>query len=308
MNSVGPSNFVETLEYRRFAEFCDACRRYRYIGLCHGRPGVGKTLSARRYTRWDQVEGCRQATDAELATLAGLDAVFYTSPVVGTPQRILDDLKRQRRHLGDLAEEPLRRQEEAAVEELRARMEERARERERNGHRWVDELPDPERSTVGAVTRVYYERRRALGDPTRLILVDEADRLKMASLEQVRDVFDAGGLGLVLIGMPGLEKRLARYPQFYSRIGFVHEYRVLNACELRQLLGRCWTPPGVRLAGMDAMDPEAVAAIVRITGGNFRRLDRLLTQMERVLEINALGRVPRAVVEAAREGLVIGQV
>jgi hypothetical protein len=47
-------------------------------------------------------------------------------------------------------------------------------------------------------------------------------------------------------------------------------------------------------------------AIIRITGGNFRLLHRLCTEIQRILQINELRTVTKEVVETARETLVIG--
>lgn len=141
---------------------------------------------------------------------------------------------------------------------------------------------------------------------TELLIIDEADRLKTTGLEQVRDYSDRHTLGVILIGMPGINKRLARYPQLYSRVGFAHEYRPLTPEELTAVLNRRWHTDG--LAGEDDEFTQAVAiaTIARITGGNFRLVDRLLTQIQRILTINQLATVTPEVVEAARESLLIG--
>jgi hypothetical protein len=112
----------------------------------------------------------------------------------------------------------------------------------------------------------------------------------------------------LLIGMPGIEKRLARYPQLYSRVGFVHQFHSLSTEEVRFILEHKWQQIGVRLQPDDFSDMEAVATVIRITGGNFRLIHRLCTQIERILHINEIRMVTKEVVEAAREQLVIGQV
>jgi hypothetical protein len=53
---------------------------------------------------------------------------------------------------------------------------------------------------------------------------------------------------------------------------------------------------------------ETPTAIIRVTGGNVRLLHHLLTQIARLVEINALSHVTREVVEAIRATLVIGVV
>jgi hypothetical protein len=295
---------VPTLEHRRFSEFCDACRRYGYIGLCYGAPGVGKTLSARSYSRWEQVkESDRFGAGPTESPL--LDTVLYTPSVVNAPHRIEADIKRSRETLRNLARRPLRQQKEERLESIRKRDE------DYDARYWKTAVGRPGlpelQPTYEDVAREYTTKELHLCDPTTLILVDEADRLRMASLEQIRAIFDAGEIGVILIGMPGLEKRLARYPQFYSRIGFVHEFRPLAAREIRQLFDQHWTPPGVHLPE-HPLDEETAAAIIRITGGNFRLLNRLLTQAERILEINSLTQLTKAVVEAARDSLIIGQI
>jgi DNA transposition AAA+ family ATPase len=269
MTDHSPTHFVVTKEYRRFVEFCDACRRYRYIGLCYGSPGVGKTLSARRYANWDQIEYLDSLLLEGLPAtpaIMGCHSVFYTPSVANTPRRIEHEVSLQRRMLSLV----------------------------RGTMQYVLAGDDE------------YEIAFNAPDVTELIVVDEADRLKTTGLEQMRDIYDRSQVGLVLIGMPGIEKRLSRYAQLYSRVGFVHHFKPLSTEEVRFILEHKWEALGLTLDPTDFTDAEAMAAVIRITAGNFRLLQRLFTQIERIMEINELHTVTKEVVEAARESLIIG--
>lgn len=283
-----PAHFVVTKGYRLFAEMCDACRQDRFVGLGYGPPGTGKTESARYYAQWSLF---KPFLPESLITFTGRSA--------------MDDLYPYRPFT--FASAPL----EAPIQECRtvfytppvsasvARLEKE-----------VLTLFAAFSYLVEAANQRHQGEReflvtRRFSHLIELLIVDEANRLKDAGLDLIRDIADRGETGLVFLGMPGLDKRLQRAPQLYSRIGFAHEIGPLSQEETRFFLEKRWSHR-VSAHSDDFTDQEAVAAIIRITGGNMRLIDRLMMQVERVLIANQLKVVTKDVVETARKNLIIG--
>ncbi len=119
-------SFVETIEHKRFVEFCDAVRQFKYIGLCYGPPGIGKTRSARHYSRAAMVELSHQSRPE--TDHIELDTLFYTTAVVNMPCRVEHDIHHARERLMSIAMRPLRREAREVLEAIRLRDEARRRE------------------------------------------------------------------------------------------------------------------------------------------------------------------------------------
>ena len=260
---------LPTKEHLRFIEFAEACRQYRYIGLCYGPAGVGKTLSAWEYSGWrflkenyDQVKPMDSIIRSEVVKCT---SVFYTAGITNTPKSLWLDLFNKMQIMGKAL---LQAQGEIDVAQIALNA--------------AENCP--------------------------LVIVDEADRLKINTMEQLRDIYDTYDFGLILIGMPGIEKRLMRYAQLYSRIGFAHEFRPLGKQDLLMVVKHLCKNLSIKFDKDDPKYLEAITVINRITHGNFRLTERLLSQIQRIQKVNRIKYLDKEIVEAARNLLVIGKV
>jgi len=266
------SKFIVTKEYKRFVEFCNACKKDNYIGLCYGHAGVGKSMAAYHYAKWLKIteefkRKTHQCQDYAWPSfnMSKFDTIIYVPEVKNTPNSVGSSI---------------------------------------NSIAWNFKLL-VEKSIFKEKTVPWDERPKKR---INMLIIDEADRLQPSSLEQVRDYYDREEVAVILIGMPGIEKRLIRFPQLYSRIGFVHEYKSLSIEEVTFIIQNELQSLEVAVDVKDFSDHEAIAALVRITQGNFRVINRLLKQIIRIMAVNRLTSITKEVVEAARECLVIGNI
>ena len=94
---------------------------------------------------------------------------------------------------------------------------------------WDRQAADP----IYFQTYQSYKAKKQVADPTSLIVVDEADRLQINSLEPMCSMFDDGYLGVILIGVPGIEKRTARFRSCTRGLVSGHEVAHLICIERR---------------------------------------------------------------------------
>lgn len=263
------NKFINTKPYKQFSEFCKACHNDKIIGLCYGPAGVGKTESARYYSKWYQInksiEGYCSPTPIPACSIKRLNSILYTPSLLDQPTQVIHTIKEMQRKFSWIKEKDI----------------------------YGEDIPMHAR-----------EENRNFAE---LLIIDEAERLKPQSFELIREIYDGGKTTFIFIGMPGIAKTLERYPQLYSRVGFVHQFKNLGKMEVEFILNKHLAKLGIEIDENDFTDQEVVSAIIRITNGNFRLINRVLKQSFRIMKVNRITILTKEIVDAARNCLLIGE-
>lgn len=127
------------------------------------------------------------------------------------------------------------------------------------------------------------------------IYLDEADRLDIRRIEDLRDIYDMSGCPVVLIGEQGLPIKLEARSRIIDRIP--DEFRVAFDKVDRQ---------DVALFALEAADltlsPEACTLVHGTAKGNFRRVHNIILSVESAARVAGTGAVSTDMVKAALGG------
>src|SRR5689334_2469197 len=97
MNQI--PEFIVTKEYKRFVEFCNACKKECYIGLCYGPAGVGKSMAAYHFAQWEAVQNemkqkSKSFMDYKKPSIAmgNFDTILYLPKVYNSPNVVNNEV------------------------------------------------------------------------------------------------------------------------------------------------------------------------------------------------------------------------
>ncbi len=200
--------FVQTRQHLRFVEFADFCRSNRFLGVCTGRPGVGKEASALDYTQWksmkDLLDTPRRPTSPP-AKLENCHSAYWDAEISCSIKRLHSALNLLRNKFDRLVQDSLD---------------------------WYE--PDRLRQALPP-------RNEFL----ELIIINHAHRLSYLCMDAINDYRKNNKIGFILLGVPGFDRKVKMYDQVGSDVALYHEYTPPRSEELKQILELRWSSQGV---------------------------------------------------------------
>jgi DNA transposition AAA+ family ATPase len=206
-----PIAFVQTRQHLRFAEFANYCRTSRSLGVCTGKPGVGKETSARFYSQWQAVEPLLENPRNPLTPpvrLLNCHTAYWDAEINCSLRNLRSSLRLLRNKFDAVVKDSLY---------------------------WHE----PERW-----------RQPPRNDFMELLIVNNAHRLSFLCLEALNDFRKKYNLGAVLLGAPGFNRKVRLYDLVGSDVALYHEYSKPRSEELRQILELRWQNSAVKIEDM----------------------------------------------------------
>jgi len=103
------------------------------------------------------------------------------------------------------------------------------------------------------------------------IIVDEADRLDLRRIEDLRDVHEATGVSIVLIGEEGFYQKLKSRQRIYSRVAEIINFAPVDKADIILYAAQ---------AADLKVSPEAAAYLAAEVHGSFRLVHNMVSKLE----------------------------
>lgn len=252
--------FIETRQHSRFVEFANFCRTNRTIGICTGRPGVGKEASGQAYAQWQTIKPLLdkpRRPQSPPAKLKGCHSVYWDAEVKCSLKKLNSSLMFVRNKFDGLVQDSMY---------------------------WYQ--PD-------------LLRQAPRKDFLELVIINNAHRLSFDCLEVTNDFRKKYNIGIVLLAVPGFDRKIRLFDPVGCDVALYHEYSPPRAEELRQILEIRWHKEAV------AIEDAAITIIEEVTRSNIQKALNIQTEIERVRGINSISIISPELVEAASKSLLL---